>query len=52
VVDGKEDQQYDGLVKGTRCVFDSPNKLHYLAKTNASSDGMSYDIVLVEETVQ
>jgi roadblock/LC7 domain-containing protein len=52
VVDGDEGKQYDGLVKGTRCEFDSPNQLHYLAKKNTSSDGKSYDIVLVEETIQ
>ena len=47
---------YDGLVKGTTCTFDSSfdssSELHYLAKKNTSSDGKSYDVVLVEETVQ
>jgi hypothetical protein len=52
VVDGKEGKQYDGLVKGTRCTFDSASELHYLAKKNTSSDGKSYDVVLVEETMQ
>jgi hypothetical protein len=52
VVDGDEGKQYDGLVKGTRCEFDSASELHYLAKKNTSSDGKSYDIVLVEETIQ
>ena len=52
VVDGNEGKQYDGLVKGTTCNFDSANELHYLAKKNTSSDGKSYDIVLVEETMQ
>jgi hypothetical protein len=56
VGDGKEGKQYDGLVKGTKCEFDSSSdtssKLHYLAKKNTSSDGKSYDIVLVEETIQ
>jgi roadblock/LC7 domain-containing protein len=52
VVDGNEGKQYDGLVKGTKCVFDSANELHYLAKQNTSSDGKSYDIVLVEQTIQ
>jgi roadblock/LC7 domain-containing protein len=52
VVDSKEGKQYDGLVKGTTCTFDSSGKLHYLAKKNTSSDGKSYDIVFVEETIQ
>jgi hypothetical protein len=52
VVDGKEGKHYDGLVKGTKCDFDSPSQLHYLAKRNTSGDGRSYDIVLVEETIQ
>jgi hypothetical protein len=52
VVDGNEGKQYDGLVKGTACTFDSPNQLHYLAKKNTSSDGKSYDIVFVEEMMQ
>ncbi len=52
VVDGNEGRQYDGLVKGTACAFDSSNMLHYLAKQNTSSDGKSYDVVLVEETIQ
>ena len=52
VVDGKEGKQYDGLVKGTTCEFDSSGELHYLAKKNTSSDGKSYDIVFVEETIQ
>ena len=52
VVDGTEGKQYDGLVKGATCQFDSPGELHYLAKKNASSDGKSYDIVLVDETIQ
>ena len=52
VVDGDAGKQYDGLVKGTKCEFDSASQLHYLAKQNTSSDGRSYDILLVEETVQ
>jgi hypothetical protein len=52
VVDGKEGKLYDGLVKGTTCTFDSSSKLHYLAKKNTSSDGKSYDIDFVEETIQ
>jgi hypothetical protein len=52
VVDGKEGKRYDGLVKGTTCTFDSSGKVHYLAKKNTSSDGKSYDIVFVEETIQ
>jgi roadblock/LC7 domain-containing protein len=52
VVDGNEGRQYDGLVKGTECAFDSANVLHYLAKQNTSSDGKNYDVVLVEETIQ
>jgi WD40 repeat protein len=52
VADGKEGKRYDGLVKGTRCAFDSSNELHYLAKKNTSSDGKSYDVVLVEESMQ
>jgi Tol biopolymer transport system component len=52
VVDGKEGKQYDGLVKGATCLFDSPSQLHYLAKKTTSSDGKSYDIDLVEETIR
>ena len=51
VVDGKEGRQYDGLVKGATCVFDSASELHFLAR-NASGDGKSYDIDLVEETIR
>jgi hypothetical protein len=52
VVGGNEGKKYDGLVKGTTCTFDSSGKLHYLAKKTTSSDGKSYDIVFVEETIQ
>ena len=31
VVDGVEGKEYDGFVKGTRLVFDSPSQLHILA---------------------
>jgi dipeptidyl aminopeptidase/acylaminoacyl peptidase len=52
VVDGKEGRQYDGLVKGATCVFDSASELHFLARKNASSDGKSHDIELVDETIR
>jgi len=39
-------------VKGATCVFDSASELHFLAKKNASGDGKSYDIDLVEETIR
>jgi hypothetical protein len=44
VVNGKEGQQYDGIVEG-RIVFDSADSLHYLA-------GKGADIYLVEERIQ
>jgi len=45
VVDGKEGQQYDGLVRGGRIIFDSADRLHYLARKGD-------DIYLVEERIQ
>ncbi|MCM8802981.1 MAG: hypothetical protein NC833_03995 [Candidatus Omnitrophica bacterium] len=31
VLDGLEGKEYDGFLRGSRLVFDSPNKLHALA---------------------
>ena len=47
VVDGKEGQPYDGIVTigGGRIVFDSADRLHYLARKGD-------DIYLVEERIQ
>ena len=45
VVDGEEGKQYDGILKGSRIVFDSPESLHYLALK-----GMS--IYLVEQKLK
>ncbi len=44
VVDGIEGKQYDGILRGAKIIFDSPNSLHYLAvKRN--------DFYLVEERI-
>jgi hypothetical protein len=45
VVDGNEWKQYDGIVKGSNLVFDSPNNLHYLA-------GEGNKIYLVEMAIK
>ncbi len=42
VVDGEEGKQYDGIVKGGGPIFDSPDRLHYLANVGSQ-------IFLVEE---
>jgi Tol biopolymer transport system component len=48
VVDGKEGKPYDGILG--KIVFDSANELHYLVQKN-TAEGRSYDIYLVEETI-
>ncbi len=45
VVDGKEEKPYDGLVRGGRIIFDSPDSLHYLAWKGD-------DMYLVEEKIE
>ena len=45
VVDGKETKPYDGIVRGGRIIFDSADRLHYLALKGA-------DIYLVEERIE
>ena len=46
VVDGKEGKPYDGIITmgGGRIVFDSPDRLHYLA-------GEGEGVYLVEEKI-
>ena len=44
VVDGREGQPY-GMVRGSRIIFDSPDRLHYLGAKGA-------DIYLVEERLR
>jgi hypothetical protein len=46
VMDGKEGDPHDGLLKGSRIVFDSSDSLHYLA----GKDGLS--VYLVEERLK
>jgi hypothetical protein len=45
VVDGREGQPYDHSVPGGRIIFDSPDRLHYLAAKGT-------DIYLVEERIK
>ena len=45
VVDGKEGKPYDGIVRGGKIIFDSADRLHYLALKGA-------DVYLVEERIQ
>ncbi|MEK6771560.1 MAG: hypothetical protein AABY62_07985 [Pseudomonadota bacterium] len=45
-MDGKEGKPYDGLLAGSRIIFDSPDRLHSLAVKDGSS------IYLVEEKLR
>jgi len=45
VVDEREGKPYDGIVRGGRIIFDSADRLHYLALKGA-------DIYLVEERIE
>lgn len=50
VADGQEGKQYDGIINlyGARIVFDSPDRLHYLAVNYANN---KMNIYLVQEKI-